>query len=138
MSSDIRPRRAILDTNLFVGSGFNADSASRRLVDAVRAGELVLVWNEATRRETLAVLRKIPPLSHEEVEELFGEEGRFDGETAPEEFGLVGDPTDRKFAALAQATGVPVVSNDADLLGPREALDVSVFTPSEFVRELEI
>jgi predicted nucleic acid-binding protein len=124
--------KAILDTNVFVGSGFNSGSASRKLVDAIRSGELVLVWNEETRRETLAVLRKIPPLSHEDVEALFGEEGRWDGETHPEEFELVEDPTDRKFAALAHAAGVPVVTNDDDLLGPREQLPVEVFTPSEF------
>jgi hypothetical protein len=91
------------------------------------------VWNEATRQETLAVLEKIPPLSRADVEGLFGEEGRFDGPTWPERFEAVEDVTDRKFAALGEATGVAVVSSDGDLLGPRGGLGIAIYTPSEFV-----
>ena len=63
--------RAILDTNVFVGAGFNRRSASARLLRAVRDGELVMVWSAATQAETERILRKIPPLSWEAVVDLF-------------------------------------------------------------------
>jgi hypothetical protein len=91
----------ILDTNVFVGSGFNQNSASRKIIDAIELKDLVLVWNEATRGETLAVLDKIPPLSREDVEVLFREEGRYEGPTWPERFEQVDDVTDRKFHVYA-------------------------------------
>ena len=53
---------AILDTNVFVAAGFNPASASARLLGAVGAGRRELVWSEATRRETRAVLERIPRL----------------------------------------------------------------------------
>ncbi len=123
----------ILDTNVFVGAGFKADSASRRIVDAVAAGDLLLVWNEATRAETLAVVGKIPPLRDFEVAPLFTDEGRYAQPTAPEAFALVEDPTDRKFAALAAAAGVVLVTSDDHLLGPRDQMQAMIVTPSEFV-----
>ena len=123
----------VVDTNVFVASGFNADSHSRLILDAVRTGELVLVWNDATRRETEAVVDQIPPLSIEDVEPLFTERGRYDHPTRPDEFAEVDDPSDRKFAALARAAGAVLVTNDDDLLGPRNYLRITVVTPREYV-----
>lgn len=125
----------VIDTNVFVASGFNADSHSRQILDAVRAGDLILVWNEATRDETLAVVDQIPALSLGDAEEYFEEAGRFEGVTRPDQFQQVEDPTDRKFAALAAATGAALVTNDGDLLGPRHDLPMAVLTPREYVEK---
>lgn len=124
----------ILDTNVFVGAGFTPRSHSARLVDAVRDGRLQLLWNDATRRETERILRQIPRLSWDHVAPLFSEENRFTGETNPADFGYVPDPADRKFAALADAAGVPLVTSDQDLLQGRERASVPILTPAEFVR----
>lgn len=78
----------VIDTNVFVASGFNADSHSRQILDAVRAGDLILVWNEATRDETIAVVDQIPPLSLGDADEYFEEDGRFDGANRPDQFQL--------------------------------------------------
>lgn len=51
----------------------------------------------------------------------------------PAPFVQIEDPIDRKLAALAASAGVPVVSNDGDLLGPQERLPIAVYTPTEFV-----
>jgi predicted nucleic acid-binding protein len=126
----------ILDTNVFVGAGFNPHSHSARLVDAVRTGRLRLVWNDATRRETERILRQIPRLAWEPVAPLFRDENRFEHETHPGDFNYVPDPADRKFAALADAAGVPLVTSDADLLQGRDRARVPILTPSEFVEHI--
>jgi predicted nucleic acid-binding protein len=127
------PPAIILDTNVFVGAGFNPKSHSARLVDAVRNGHLRLVWNEPTRRETERILRQIPRLAWAQFAPLFREEDQFQGETHPEEFDYVPDPADRKFAALADASTVPLVTSDMDLLQGRERASVPILTPAEFV-----
>jgi predicted nucleic acid-binding protein len=132
------PPAVILDTNLFVGAGFNRTSHSARLLDAVRDGRLRLVWNDATRREVEAILRQIPRLSWEHVAPLFRDEDRFQSETHPDEFDYVPDPADRKFAALADASGVPLVTNDADLLQGRARARVPILRPAEFVRRYSL
>lgn len=70
MSSE-EGRRAVLDTNVFVGGGFKPRSSSARLLKMVAEGDLELVWTEATRRETAHILRRIPRLSWDEVEPFF-------------------------------------------------------------------
>jgi predicted nucleic acid-binding protein len=128
------PIPVILDTNVFVGAGFNPSSHSARLLDAVRGGRLRMIWNDATRRETERILRQIPRLSWAHVAPLFLEADRFQGETHPDQFDYVPDPADRKFAALADATDVPLVTSDDDLLQGRDRAKTPILTPSEFVR----
>jgi uncharacterized protein len=129
-------RRIVVDTNVFVAAGFNPGSEAARLLDAVAQGRLVLVWNQATRRETEAIVRKIPPLPWERFAPLFAAEAEHEGPVAPadEDFAAVADPDDRKFAALAAAAGATLVTNDSHLLAHRETLGVRIRTPSEFMR----
>jgi hypothetical protein len=89
------------------------------LLDALRDGRLRMVWDDATHEEIEHVLRRIPRLSWGAVAELFREQDRFDGQTHPDKFGYVPDPTDRKFAALADAANVPLVTSDRGLLNAR-------------------
>lgn len=124
----------VLDTNVFVAAGFNAESSSARLIEEVRRGELRLVWNEDTRGETRSVVEQIPPLSWGAFGDLFQEEGRHEASTAPEEIDYVPDPADRKFAALARATDAALITNDDDLLANREQADVYIVTPGEYFR----
>jgi uncharacterized protein len=127
-----RTLRVVLDTNLFVAAGFNPRSRSARIIQEVDRGSLVMVWNDDTRGEIRAVLSQIPPLSWERWAGLFREEFRHHGETHPERFALVPDPDDRKFAALAAATGATLVSNDAHLLDGRDGYDFPILSPGEF------
>jgi uncharacterized protein len=123
--------KVVLDTNILVAAGFNPASHSARLLDLIRKNEISLVWNEATRRESRRVLDQIPPINWEEVEDIFTPENEFKGTTRPEDFGMVADPDDRKFAALAAASGAILVSNDDHLLSVRHRLTVQVLTPAE-------
>ncbi len=93
-----------------------------------------MVWNRATRGETRKILKQIPPISWRRFETLFAESDEFSGDTHPDAFGRIADPEDRKFAALAAATGAVLISNDEHLLSVREKLDITVLTSSEFVR----
>ncbi len=125
----------ILDTNVFVAAGFSERSASARIIEAVREGRLRLVWDEATQREIKYIVRKISRLAWEHFADLFREVDRFPGDTQPEHFNYITDPDDRKFAALAAATGATLISNDAHLLQPCADLAMSVLTPGEFWRK---
>ncbi len=109
----------ILDTNVFVAAGFNRRSYAARIIDEIRNGRLHLVWDEATFRETKRILEKIPPLSWSAFSDLFTEEGRYDGPLDLSRFVYIPDPEDRKFAALAAATGATLISQDDHLLAVR-------------------
>jgi predicted nucleic acid-binding protein len=122
----------VLDTNVLVAAGFNPRSASAKIVDAVKRGELHMVWNDATRREIERILHQIPPLRAQPVAPLFRPAERFTGPTHPERFADIPDPDDRKFAALADAAGAVLISNDEHLLGHRDRMKPAVLTPSEF------
>ena len=74
----------VIDTNVFVAAGFNARSASARILAAVRDGRFQLIWNEPTRRETETILRRIPRLDWESVADLFQPEGEFTGPVDPD------------------------------------------------------
>lgn len=132
MSRPRAPSSAVIDTNVFVGAAFRGDSASGRVVQAVRDGRVRMPWSDATRGEVEAVLRKIPPISWDDIADLFRTRDRYHG--ALDEGGLdwVGDPADRKFAALARATGATLVSNDDHLLARRGEADITVLTSGEF------
>ncbi len=126
----------VLDTNVFVAAAFRPGSASRRLVEAVRRGELRLVWDDATRRETETVLGRIPVISADDMVELFREEHRFRGATDSAAFAAVPDPEDRKFAALAAAAGATLVSMDRALLGAAGAAGFTALPPGAFLARI--
>jgi uncharacterized protein len=125
----------VVDTNLFVAAGLNPESDSARILEAVRAGTLRLVWDEATRRETEFIVGKIPPLRGTDLSAFFTSDSRYDGLTDPDAFDFIPDPADRKFVALAAATGAVLVTSDRHLLDGRPHSGVMILTPSEFVRQ---
>ena len=122
----------VLDTNVFVAAGFKPRSASGQIVEQVRSGQLRMIWNESTRAETQYILDKIPRLAWSHVAELFRDEDRHDRMVRNHAFSEIQDPDDRKFAALAHAANVTLVTNDRDLLTCRDALPVKILTPGEF------
>jgi uncharacterized protein len=124
----------ILDTNTIVAAAFNPGSDSARIVQLIEEGQLCLVWNEETMREARRIVDKIPPLSWQRFAALHGAEGHYKGPTTPKRFRQVSDPDDRKFAALAQATGAILVTQDDHLLSERDRLGVTVLAPGEFMR----
>ena len=128
----MRRSAVILDTNVFVAAGFNQQSASAYILDRVRSGRLRMIWNDQTRGETQHILEKIPPLSWSSVAKLFRQEDYHHSETAPDEFDFIRDPDDRKFAALAEATGAALVTNDDDLLSKRDRARLEILTPGEY------
>jgi len=122
----------VVDTNVVVAAGFAAESASAAILDAARAGRIELAWNARTRDETRSVVARIPPLDEDVLRDLFRDENACQASLRTERFEAVPDPADRVFAALADAAGAVLVSNDDDLLGVRDRIPVTVMTPSEF------
>ncbi len=123
----------VVDTNVFVAAAFNPASSSAQVVKAVREGYLLLAWDAQTRRESKRILTKIPPISWAPYEDLFLEESRFDGPLDLDAYRIVPDAEDRKFAALAAATGSILVTQDHDLLGQASRLPIIIVTPTEFL-----
>lgn len=124
----------VADTNVFVASGFNPESHSARIVRMIRAGDWRLAWNDGTRKEIEHTVRRIPVLSNDVLNGIFREEDRHRGKVDPSPFDYIADPADRKFAALAVAAGVPLVSSDDHLLMWRDRIPVPVLTPGDFLR----
>jgi predicted nucleic acid-binding protein len=122
----------ILDTNVFVAAGFNPRSASAKIVDAVKQGQVQMVWNDATRGEIERIMQQIPPLRAHAVSDLFRPEDHHTAATHPERFAFIPDPDDRKFAALAHAAGAALISNDDHLLHHGGHMDLTVLTPKAF------
>ena len=135
--AQMRMEGVVIDTNVFVAAGFNARSASERILAAIRARRFQLVWNEPTRRETELILRRIPLLGWDKFGDLFWPEGEFTGRVDPHDFGFIEDPDDRKFAALSAAAKVPLVTNDHHLLTHRNRIGLDVLTPGAFLARAE-
>jgi len=125
--------KVVLDTNVFVAAGFNPASNSAAIIQHIEAGDLKFVWNRATKTETRRVLDQIPFLSWRKFEALFTPETEFEQETDPHQFTVIQDPDDRKFAALATASGATLVSNDDHLLSIRDRLDIAIMKPGELM-----
>jgi predicted nucleic acid-binding protein len=71
-------------------------------------------------------------MSWSSVAELFREENRYEGETSPGKFDYIEDADDRKFAALSEAAGVVLITNDDHLLSTRHRDALNIQTPREF------
>ncbi|MFA7431908.1 MAG: hypothetical protein WCZ23_17260, partial [Rhodospirillaceae bacterium] len=85
------------------------------------------------------ILGRVPRLSWVAVAGLFRPEDRYPGALDRDAFAVVPDRADRKFAALAAATGAVLVTADDDLLGVRDALadlGVTVLRPSQILSRL--
>ena len=125
--------RIVIDTNVFVAAGFNRQSASARVLELVHSGQLRMMWNERTRRETKHILEKIPHLDWDAAAVLFQDEDFIQTARSDSEFSQIPDPEDRKFAALAEAAVAVLVTNDNDLLNQRGQLEIEVIKPAEFI-----
>src|SRR5947209_16089840 len=123
----------VIDTNVFVAAGFNPRSASSRILEGVREGRFRLIWNQPTRRETEMILRRIPHLDWHKAADLFRPEDEFTRPVDPAAFTAIADPDDRKFAALAAAANVPLVTSDKLVLAQRGKLGIEIVTPRDFL-----
>lgn len=126
--------RMVIDTNVFVGAGFKREGYSAKMLERIREGTWHLIWNDKTRRETERIVRKIPVLANEVLNDVFREEDRYEGALDEKPFEFITDREDRKFAALAVAADAPLITNDDHLLAWKNRLPVPVLTPADFMR----
>ena len=130
------PPRAVLDANVFVAAGFRPASASGRLVEAARDGQLVAAWTDETRAEAERVVGQIPPLRGVDLDGAFRPSGRWGGPLGLGPFAHVAGRLDQTLAALAAAAGVPLVTADGPLLDGARAAGAVVLRPAEAARAL--
>jgi len=133
--SPIATTSVVVDTNVWVAAAFHPSSCSARIVGAIRAGRLRMVWNEQTRSESKRILSKIPPISWERFAGLFLTEARSDVPLDLDAYMVVPDAEDRKFAALAHATNSILITQDHHLLAQASHLPVRILSPVRFVSE---
>lgn len=79
------------------------------------------------------MLTRIPRVSWRAVEDLFRAENEVTDPLHLDRYSFVLDSDDRKFAALAELAGCPIVTSDDDLLSNKGRLGVAVLTPREFM-----
>ncbi len=131
-----KPRRIIVDTNVFVGAAYNPDSSSRKIVDGCREGTYTLVVSEPIRRE----YRRMLPRAIRGADELRRTLMLVDRAEVVEA-GLVPrvvreDPDDDKFFAAAWAGEVDaIITNDRAFLAIDGAEGIRVLRPGEFLAE---
>ena len=116
-----------------VAAAFRPSGAAATILARARAGELLVMWNEATRRESERIIRRIPPIAKSTVLDVFTTSGEFTGDIDVDAFDFIIDPDDRKFAALACAAQAALVTQDAHLLSARALLACPVMTPRALV-----
>lgn len=125
--------RLVVDTNVFVAAAFNSSSSSAGILRGIERGRFTLIWNEATRRETEAVVGRIPRIDWDQFKHLFRPECENIVATDPDAFAEVEDPDDRKFAALAAVSEAILVTNDRHLLDQALTNRLDVMKPRDFL-----
>lgn len=126
--------RVVLDTNVLVASAYNAESASRRIVEACRRGEIVLIVSPAIRREYDRILPRAirRPGAREEIDELLEQAEIVTPAETPRV--VPDDPEDDKFIAAALAADADaLITNDEHLLSVAPQAQVRVLQPSAFL-----
>ena len=127
-------KRVVLDTNVLVASAYNAESASRRIVEACRSGELVLIVSPAIRREYDRILPRAirRPDAREQIDELLERAEVVSPADTPRI--VPDDPEDDKFIAAAAAGAADaLITNDAHLLSAAPHTRVHIIQPSVFL-----
>lgn len=129
-------RRAVLDSNVIV-SGLGWSGAPARIVEAVLAGELVLV----TSSPLLAELRRV--LAYPKLAKVIPDGPRLADLVEMssvvvepmDAFAVVEDESDNRILEAAVAASVDyIVSGDDHLLTLGIFQDIPILTPAEFVR----
>jgi len=123
----------VLDTNVLVAAAFRPTGNAAWIIQRIRSGELRMVWHRETRAETRAVLDKIPPIHWSDFAGLYRREEEWTQPMDLDGLACIADPSDRKFAALAKASGAVVISQDDHLLSCRNRLPLDVLRPGELV-----
>ena len=126
--------RVVLDTNVLVASAYNAESASRRIVEACRRGEITLIVSPAIRREYDRILPRAirRPGARKEIDELLEQAEVVTPAETPRV--VPDDPEDDKFIAAALAGNADaLITNDDHLLSVAPHAQVRVLQPSAFL-----
>jgi uncharacterized protein len=128
--------RAVVDTNVFIGSAWNATSASRRIVEACRSGALTLVISSAIRREYDRIIPRAVRRQDElgRIEDALSRAQMVEPEEQPRV--VPGDPDDDKFVAAALAgSAETLITNDDHLLALSEYRGVRILRPGSFLEQ---
>jgi putative PIN family toxin of toxin-antitoxin system len=125
--------RIVLDTNLLVASAYNAQSSSRRIVDAALAGELRVIVSPAVRREYELIVQRAVRIDEQSarLRTLIEQAETVLPESQPRV--VADDPDDDKFLAAALAGRADaLITNDAHLLEYDDYEGLRILRPAEF------
>lgn len=130
--------RVVLDTNVLIAAAYNPRSASARLVQLCRDGDLVMVVSPDLNREYDLILERALH-GKADRESIDGARGRAELCRPAETPRVVEtDPADDMLLAAAVEGGAEaVVTNDAGVLNVGTYRGVRIIRPRELVSELD-
>jgi putative PIN family toxin of toxin-antitoxin system len=128
--------KIVVDTNVLVAAAYNARSASRRIIDAVGEGRVVLIVSPAVLAEYDFIVARAVRSSAQRsrIAEVI-ERARVAHPTSSPRV-VPDDPQDDKFLAAALAGEAEVVvTNDRHILELDRYEDVCIMRPGTFARQ---
>jgi len=135
---NVLAERVVLDTNVLVAAAYAPHSASRQIVDACLAGELVPVASRQVCREYQHILSRAVRVEsyRKALAALFDRLLPAEPSTVPRR--VRDDPEDDKFLAVAEAGRAAwVVTSDRHLLELDPLGQIRILSPSRFLSATE-
>lgn len=127
-------RKVVVDTNLFIAAYFNRQSASAKIIELAKEGEIKLVWSDLLKKEMDLILGNVKASLKflNRIQDIL-EKGI---KVSPKEKLKIvkDDPEDNKLLECAQETEVDyILTNDHHLLEIGEFKSTKIIRPKEFL-----
>ncbi|MBU0649356.1 putative toxin-antitoxin system toxin component, PIN family [Patescibacteria group bacterium] len=126
--------KVAVDTNLFIATYYNPNSASAQIINMIARGELIFVWTEAIKKEIDRILSNIKAKQKyfNKVNAKILRPGHLVlPQVQIEE--VCEDSADNKFLEAALAGEVDyIISSDKHLLDLKSFKNIPILTPNDF------
>lgn len=128
---------AVFDTNVIVSGFLSPHGPPGRIVEWLRAGVVIAVWDDRMIAEYSEVLGRaalgIPVREVQIVLQAIQRQGQWVSVTAESKATGLPDPDDAPFLECARVAGVPLVTGNTRHYPKVVAGSVPVLTPAEYV-----
>lgn len=129
-------KKVVLDTNLLIAAFFNKQSASYKILEKVREGEIEAFWTQSIWEEGKKILENVgaDKLFYNKLEEVFKPQNEI--EDFPKVQVVEDDPSDNKFLGCALKAGAKyIISNDRHLLKIKDYQGIEILPPTGFTQK---
>ena len=138
--------RVVIDTNVLVSNVLSKTGAPAKVVDAWRAQKFMIATSETAIQELQATLKKLhgtgkyffPSEDINGLADLLRTNGQIVPALADVKGSILADPDDEKILAIAVGGEASIIiSGDKHLLNLKEYQGITIFTPRQFLDQLE-